>query len=205
MTHYALTFIKKYGKTIALVVAVATIAVVATLLVTGSTMVRVKAGPDNSDILKTPAIVDAIEQIGEWEFLSIETEEMVDTTSKKTILGVPVGSKELIRIYPGTLRLGIDMSVGAENMVRMDGDTVRVALPPVTLLSDDFIDETLSTTFYEDGSWSAADSKRLYKKARRQMKQRHLTAANMQKAREKGIEQMENLLKSLGVRYYTVE
>ena len=81
----------------------------------------------NDSIDITPTQVLAMEEIGEWEFLSIEDEEMVDTVRKKLF-----GTDELIRIYRGTLRLGIDLSEAREDWVAVSGDTLRIVLPKVT-------------------------------------------------------------------------
>ena len=54
----------------------------------------------------TPEQITSLKDIGQWEFLSIADEEMVDTVRKSLIFS----DDQLVRIYYGTLRLGIDMS-----------------------------------------------------------------------------------------------
>ena len=52
----------------------------------------------------SPTQITAIEQIGEWEFLSVNTEELIDTVKHGFF-----GDSELVRIYYGTLRLGLNL------------------------------------------------------------------------------------------------
>ena len=58
----------------------------------------------DSEIDVTPTQIVSIKAIGEWEFLSVSAEELVDTVRKGLF-----SNDELARIYFGTLRLGIDM------------------------------------------------------------------------------------------------
>ena len=52
----------------------------------------------------SPTQVESIENIGQWEFLSVSYEELIDTIRRGFW-----GDDQLVRIYYGTLRLGIDM------------------------------------------------------------------------------------------------
>lgn len=89
---------------------------------------------DKIDI--TPTQVLAMKEIGEWEFLSIENEEMIDTVRKGFFK-----DDELIRIYYGTLRLGFDMSEAKADWIKADKDTLVITLPKIKLLDENFIDE----------------------------------------------------------------
>ena len=205
MKEKIILFIIKHNKTIFIVAATALVAIAATLFLQREKLFGLHIGVDNDTINKTPIVVDKLKQIGEWEFLSIDTEEMVDTVAKKKFLGIVTGDKEYIRIFPGVLRFGVDMKELTDNNIIKKGDTIKVTLPEIKLLSEDFIDETAAKTFYEEGKWEESDRKFLYEKAVRQMRERHVTEANMKKAHDIGVEQMKNLLKSLGVEHYTVE
>ena len=141
----------------------------------------------------TPTQIQRIREIGEWEFLSISNEELVDTVRKKLF-----GSDHLVRIYYGTLRLGINMHEAAPDWLKVSGDTVRVTLPKVGLLDKDFIDEARTKSFYESGTWKAKDREALYQKAYRQMLQRCLTPDNLSTARENAETQFRQLFLSLG-------
>ena len=54
----------------------------------------------NDKIDITPNLIESIKDIGEWEFLSINDEELVDTIRHGFF-----GDDQLVRIYYGTLRL----------------------------------------------------------------------------------------------------
>ena len=113
----------------------------------------------------TPQQIQSIKAIGQWEFLSIANEEMVDTVRKGFF-----SNDELVRIYYGTMRLGIDLHQAKPGWIRMQGDTLCITLPPVTLLDHDFIDETRTQSFYESGKWSGADRDALYRYAYRRIR-----------------------------------
>jgi hypothetical protein len=138
----------------------------------------------------TPTQIMSIKAIGEWEFLSINDEELVDTTRKRLL-----ADDELVRIYYGTLRLGVDMR---QVSITARGDTVVVAMPRVRLLSDDFIDEARTQAFYESGKWSPREREALYQKAKRQMKRHALTPQNLQSAQDNGDAQLRRVMKAMG-------
>ncbi len=144
----------------------------------------------------TPEQVQSIKAIGQWEFLSISDEELVDTVRKSLFR-----TDQLARIYYGTMRLGIDMS---RVSIRSQGDTVSVDLPRIDLLDYDFIDEARTKAFYESGNWTAADREALYQKARRQMLAHGLTPANKRAAEQNGDTQIRRLLKSMGYNQVTI-
>ena len=151
----------------------------------------------NDKIDATPTQIVAMKEIGEWEFLTIHDEELVDTVRKGLFT-----DDTLIRIYYGTLRLGFDTREAAADWLTVKGDTAIVQLPAIRLLSDEFIDEARTQSFFETGSWSDADRKALAARAALQMKQRCLTKANLQSAGRNAVMQFEQMMKALG--YHTV-
>ena len=144
----------------------------------------------------TPQQIESIRAIGQWEFLSISTEELVDTVRKGFI-----SDDHLARIYYGTLRLGIDMS---RVQLEARGDTVVATLPRVTLLDSNFIDEARTKAFFESGSWKPAAREALYRKARRQMLKHSLTRENLATARQNADAQLRQLLRSMGYNNITI-
>lgn len=140
----------------------------------------------------TSVQVDKIKSIGQWEFLSIADEELVDTVRHGFF-----GDSELARIYYGTLRLGIDMRQVKEGWIQMDHDTVVVTLPAIQLLDDKFLDEARTKTFYEDGKWTENDKEALRHRACEAMKRRCLTADNVSHAQQNAKKQFESLLKAM--------
>lgn len=147
----------------------------------------------------TPTQVHSIKAIGEWEFLSVSAEELVDTVRKGIFR-----DDELVRIYNGTLRLGINMHKVKPGWLQAAGDSVKVTLPAVGLLDKDFIDEARTKPFYEVGSWKPADREALYKKARRQMLTHCLTKENLQAAQVNGEAQFRSMMRSMGYKHVTI-
>lgn len=149
---------------------------------------------EKKEIAPTPAQIRSIERIGQWEFLSIEDEELVDTVRRRLMLP----DQYLARIYKGTLRLGIDLSQAPQDWVTTQGDTVIVTLPPVKLLNPQFIDEARTQTFHETGSWDAQSRERMYQKAHRRMLLRNLSEENLRQAHEVGKLRMKHVFQTLG-------
>ena len=147
----------------------------------------------NDTIDPTPTQIQSIRAIGEWEFLSVSAEEMVDTVRKGFFT-----DDELVRIYYGTLRLGIDMQQLRDDAITVQGDTLQVTLPKVGLLDKDFIDESKTKPFYESGKWSPQAHDALYRKARNQMLHHCLTKDNLTAAQSNAETQIKNLFIQLG-------
>lgn len=146
----------------------------------------------------SPEEIRAIRDIGEWEFLSVNTEELVELNEAALL-----GDKELVRIYTGTLRLGINLSHSGDHWFEARGDTAILRLPAVGLLDPDFIDEARTRSFYEKGHWDAEARQKLYEKARKAMLRRCLTRQNLEQAEQNAREQFEKIFRSLG--FGTVE
>lgn len=147
----------------------------------------------------TPMQILSIERIGEWEFLSISDEEIIDTTRSGFL-----SDAQLVNIYYGTLRLGVNLSKTEKGWIKSSGDTIIAKLPPVQLLDEDFIDETRTRSFIEKGNWKPADRAALHDRARRTMRTRCLTPAVWQSAEQNAETQMTKLLHSMGFNYIKV-
>jgi hypothetical protein len=147
----------------------------------------------------TPEQITSIKAIGEWEFLSVSAEELVDTTRRRLLM-----KDELARIYYGTLRLGVDMHQVKPGWIKTSGDSITMTLPAIGLLDKDFIDEARTRPFYESGSWTAEDREILFKKAYRMMTQHCLTKENLQAAEANGQEQFRNMLQSMGYKHVKI-
>ena len=147
----------------------------------------------------SPEVVQSIKSIGEWEFLSIADEEMVDTIRKGIF-----SEDHLVRIYYGQLSLGVNMHKVGPRWIEAVGDSVTVTMPKVELLDNDFIDEARTKSFYESGKWSAADREAMYRRAYALMKKNCLTPKNIRTAQNNAESQMQNVMKSLGFRVVTI-
>lgn len=154
----------------------------------------------NEKIDVTPTVIRSIEQIGEWSFLEINDEELVDTVRRGIF-----SNDELVRIYYGTLRLGINLKDAKEGWLCMSGDTLVAKLPPVRLLDNDFIDETRTRSFIASGKWSSVDRKEMYDRAVQKMRQRCLTKKNYAAAQLNAKEQFGQMLRSMGFEKTRVE
>lgn len=154
---------------------------------------------NQSHVELSPTQVESLRAIGQWEFLTITDEEIADTIRRGFF-----SDDELVRIYSGTLRLGIDMADTSDGWIRADNDTIRVVLPPVKLLDQQFIDEAATRSFYETGTWNQEARQSLADKARRKMIARCLTPQNIRSAEQNATAQFDRLLHSMGFQYVTI-
>lgn len=143
----------------------------------------------------SPTQVESIEAIGEWEFLAISNEELVDTVRRGFF-----GDDQLVRIYYGTLRLGINMKDVKEGWIQANAgkDSIVCTLPPIRLLDNNFIDEARTRSFFEEGKWTGADRQALYDRAYAQMKKRCFTPANIRIAQRNAKQQFRDMFKAMG-------
>jgi len=147
----------------------------------------------NDTIEHTRLQVSDLKEIKQWEFLVIEDEEVVDSVQKGRFY-----DDVLMRIYFGTLRLGVDLSEMDEGDLQVQGDSVAVRLPMIRLLDEDFIDEAKTQAFYEQGRWSDDAKERLLQKAEGVMRKECLTQENFRLAQANGRQQAERFFRSLG-------
>ncbi len=138
-------------------------------------------------------------RLWQWEFLSIEDEELVDTVRKGII-----SNDYLARIYYGTLRLGIDMAQADEDWLTTTDGRIDVVLPEIGLLSEGFIDEARTKAFFETGTWSDKDRAALYERAVAKMRSRCLTEENLRTAEENARRQIHRMLGALGYTDVTI-
>lgn len=147
----------------------------------------------------TPEQIERIKAIGEWEFLSVAFEEMVDTTRKGFF-----SDDHLTRIYYGTLRLGVDMQQVGSDWIQVQGDSIEVTLPAIRLLDKNFIDEARTKSFYESGRWKPADREALYQRARQRMLKRGLTKQYIETAQTNGEAQFRQMMLSMGYEHVSI-
>lgn len=153
----------------------------------------------NGNTVSTPMEVENVKSIGQWEFLTLSDEEIVDTVRHGLF-----GDNELSRIYYGTLRLGSDLGKAGDDFVRANNDSVVVTLPEITLLDNQFIDEARTRPLIEDGKWTEAARAALTRKAEKMMRKRCLTKENFQKASANARIQVTALFHAMGYKYVEV-
>lgn len=186
-------FIRIYKVQIALFIAIA-IAVIFVFVVLVRTVRSAEmAFVSDGRIDITPEQIESIRAIGEWEFLSVSDEEMVDTVRRGFF-----SDDRLARIYYGTMRLGIDMRELTSDRITVSGDTVTILMPPIRLLDDNFIDEARTRAFHESGRWSADDREAMYRRAAARMKQKGLTQENIRSAETNADVQLRDMMKAMG-------
>lgn len=152
---------------------------------------------DKIDI--TPTIITSMKEIGEWEFLSVNDEELVDTLKRGFLR-----DEKLVRIYYGKLSLGINMHDVSPRWIRQEGDSISITLPEIELLDRNFIDETRTRAFIETGNWTDADRDSLYHRAYEKMTRRCLTKENIETARENATIQFAKILKAMGIEKFSI-
>lgn len=148
---------------------------------------------DRSELVMTPSQIEEIRHIGQWEFMALNDEELVDTIRRGFF-----SDDHLVRIYYGTLRLGIDLSNFDASRISTRDDSLAVRLPDVTLLDEHFIDEARTESFHESGSWSNADRRALYERAQQKMISRCVTSETLEATRQLAESQIRRLLTSMG-------
>ena len=148
----------------------------------------------------TPEQIESIKAIGEWEFLSIADEVMVDTLRKGIF-----SDDHLVRIYYGTVRLGINMHQVGPEWIKASGDSIEVTLPKIGLLDRDFIDEARTKSFHESGRWKPADREALYRKAYQKMLKHCLTRENIHSAQVNGEAQFRHMMQAMGYEHVLIK
>ncbi|MBP5454958.1 MAG: DUF4230 domain-containing protein [Paludibacteraceae bacterium] len=143
----------------------------------------------SNKIEETSIDITAIKDISEWEFLTIQREEFIDTTLR---------SKQLACIYTGTIRLGLNMKHAKKKWAVCSHDTARLELPAIEILDNNFIDEASTRTFYSKGNISASLKEGMYREAKRQMKAKALTSENIRTAETNAKDQFSRIFKNLG-------
>lgn len=147
----------------------------------------------NQQIDITPTQIQSIKNIGQWSFLTINDEEMIDTVRTGFF-----SDDQLVRIYYGTLQLGIDMNDTSDEWITRSNDSIVILLPEVRLLDKDFIDEARTRSFMESGKWTSADRHALYRRAQAAMIRRCVTPANLRSAEQQAATQFDELMRAMG-------
>lgn len=108
--------------------------------------ISVEAGFDDR-IELTSQEIRRIEQIGQWEFLSVQSEVVADTLREGFFT-----DDRLVAVYTGVPRIGIDMNRVTGEWAQAHGDTVTLRLPAVHLLDKNFSTKPVLRFFMRVGS-----------------------------------------------------
>lgn len=153
-------------------------------------------------IERTPAVVDSIRSIGQWELASVELSVDVDTIRKRWIGLV---KDEVKRRYTGRLSVGIDMTQLQDSCYAVSGDTITVTLPAVRLLDTNFIDESRTRTLIADNEEFADNpqvKKAMLEKARRRLAAQGADSETVAECRQRAAAEVKERFSAIG--YSTV-
>ena len=151
-------------------------------------------------IAQSPEEIIHLRSIGQWEFLSVESEELVERHHTGLM-----SDRDLICIYRGTLRIGVDLRKLPEDWVEVKGRNAIVHLPQPSLLDENFLDETRTTVFMEQGLFRAEEREAMIAEAKNKMKQRALSTDNLSIARRNAESQFQKLFHAMGYEDVIVE
>ena len=151
-------------------------------------------------IEQSPEEIMRLQAIGQWEFLSVEAEELVE----RHYSGL-MSERDLVCIYRGTLRLGVDMRKLPSDWVEMKERSAILHLPQPSLLDENFLDESRTTVFFEQGVFRPEERDAMRTEAKDKMKQRAMTAENLSIARRNAEAQFQKLFLATGYEDVVVE
>lgn len=151
-------------------------------------------------IAQSPEEIVHLRSIEQWEFLSVESEELVERHHTGLM-----SDRDLICIYRGTLRIGVDLRKLPEDWVEVKGRNAIVHLPQPSLLDENFLDETRTTVFMEQGLFRAEEREAMIAEAKNKMKQRALSTDNLSIARRNAESQFQKLFHAMGYEDVIVE
>lgn len=154
----------------------------------------------DAPIATSPEEIVHLRSIGQWEFLSVESEELVERHHTGLM-----SDRDLICIYRGTLRVGVDLRKLPENWVEVKGRNAIVHLPQPSLLDENFLDESRTTVFMEQGLFRAEEREAMIAEAKNKMKQRALSTDNLSIARRNAESQFQKLFHAMGYEDVIVE
>lgn len=159
---------------------------------------------DKKDDTKKATIDDAqtcitsIKEISEWEFLTLQLEEFVDTTINKKL-----STAQSAKIYTGTARLGINTKKANKNWIVCEGNKATITLPAIEILDKAIVDDTQTRTFFEEGNISATVKEKMLQNAKRKMKATASKKENIAIAEKNAKAEFKNIFTALG--YKTVK
>lgn len=154
----------------------------------------------DKSIATSPEEIVHLRSIGQWEFLSVESEELVERHHTGLM-----SDRDLICIYRGTLRIGVDLRKLPEDWVEVKGRNAIVHLPQPSLLDENFLDESRTTVFIEQGLFRAEEREAMIAEAKNKMKQRALSTDNLSIARRNAESQFQKLFLAMGYEDVIVE
>ena len=149
------------------------------------------------------AELSTISYYSEFTLTESRTTPAVDNTLGHAVAHI-IGHKDgallhdqLVIIAKGKVRAGYNLSQIKDSDLRLSGDTVYLHLPEPQIL-DATINPSGFDIFLEDGRYNHHDVQALQSKAVAKLKNDAIKSGILAKARQNGIEQLQNLYQSLG-------
>lgn len=146
----------------------------------------------------TPAVLDSIRSIGQWELASVELSTDVDTVRKRW-LGIV--KDEVKRRYTGKMSVGINLQALSDSCYVIDMDTITLTLPDVCLLDTNFIDESRTRTIIADNEefeQDAAVKKRMLQIARRRLAGQATAPKTVEDCRQRATREIQDRFAAIG-------
>lgn len=95
----------------------------------------------------TPAVIDSLRAIKQWELAVVPVKTVVDTVERKW-MGIV---KNLIsKKYEGRISIGVDLQKVSSISYTVNGDTINLVVSDVCVLDSNFIDETKTEVLRSD-------------------------------------------------------
>lgn len=146
----------------------------------------------------TPAVLDSIRSIGEWQLMTVPLTIEVDTVSKRW-LGLV--KDKLRRSYTGRMSLGINLHKLPDEWSRIDHDTIFLTVPDVCLLDSNFIDESRTRVLLSENDDFEADPKvkgAMLRTARSRMINTGVIPSNLKNCRDQAARELTRRFKAIG-------
>ena len=153
---------------------------------------------------ETPALVDSIRAIGEWQLTYLDIETQIDTVRSRW-LGLV--HDKVVRRYYGHVSLGIDMQKLSADWYYRHGDSISLTLPKVRILDQNFIDESRTKLVEADDDEFEQDPQTkqdMLDRAHRIMLQRASTHEVLSKAERQATNRLTRRFQNIGYKHVEV-
>ncbi|MEP6615072.1 MAG: DUF4230 domain-containing protein [Ginsengibacter sp.] len=158
-------------------------------------------------IAETPILVKEINKLSLLSTISMYDEVVMDSSKPKNLPSFPglrpVPDK-IVLIGKGTTTAGIDLTKIDEKNIRVLKDSVSIELPRPEIQSL-IMNPSDFETFDEEGKWSGEEVTQIKIRMRNKIEQRALQNKILEKAGQRAILVIDNLLRGIGFKKINVE
>lgn len=149
-------------------------------------------------IVMTPAVLDSIHSIKQWELASVPVKTVVDTVEMRWMGLV---KRTVSKKYEGCLSVGINLQSMPALRYRVSGDTISLVIPDVCVLDSNFIDETKTEILRSDNDDFEARPdvrKAMAERAKQRMLAEGLSPVTISECRHRAEKEVSERLKQIG-------